>query len=128
MRKTKEKIFMWYTTGAYRAEVCKGPFYDDHVKKIGRKGYHTLSELLKLDLEDSVRKNLIKARPGSKVFFLDYCSTGSLMLKCITKEKLKTLKKLDTLYKKITIKDSELKRAEKEYEKAEKSLITERDN
>lgn len=119
---------MWYTTGAYRAEVCKGPYYDSHTKKIGRKSYHTLSELLKLDLEDSVKKNLIKARPGSRVFFLDYCSTGSLMLKCITKEKLKSLKKLDTLYKKIAIKQSELKRAEKEYEKAEKSLISERDN
>ena len=128
MQKATNKIFMWYTTGAYSADLCYGPYYQSDIEKIGRKSYHTLNELLKLDLEDSVRKKLLKARPGSRIHFLDYCSTGSMMLKCITKEKLKSFKKLETLYKTISEKESELKKLEKEYKKETKSLITQRDN
>jgi hypothetical protein len=88
------KYFMWYDN--YNNEPCHGPHYYCDVNKIGKKYYHTLDELLKTSISDSIKKRLIGAKIGTKIKIHYLHSNGDLMVKRVDENQMKIL---DTLTK-----------------------------
>lgn len=87
--KTKDKLFIWFATGAYGKEIWPGPHYVHDIKKIGKKLTHTLDELLKMDVSDSIKKKLLKAKPGSSVLIHNLHANGDLYVQRLSDDKIK---------------------------------------
>ena len=87
--KSENKIFIWFATGAYGKEIWPGPHYVSDIKKIGKKLTHTLEELLKMDVSDSIKKKLLKAKPGSSVFIHNLHANGDLYVQRLSDDKIK---------------------------------------
>ncbi len=93
----EEKYFMWHDTG-YPGRFCFGPHYWGHEQEIGKKLYHSLSDLLKGDyLPESIKKRLKGAKEGTKIKVHRLHSNGDLYLICVNKEKTILLDKIDQL-------------------------------
>ena len=84
---------MWFSTGAYETSIYPGPHYVNDQKKIGRKITHTLEELLKMDVEDSIKKKLKNAKPGHSVFINNLYASGDLYVKRLREEEIEAVKK-----------------------------------
>lgn len=86
----ENKFFMWYDSSRKDWPIC-GPHYYGDAKLIGKKCYHSLEELLKMSIADSLKKRLISAKIGTriKVHYLHSC--GDLMLKRIDDDQVKAL-------------------------------------
>jgi len=88
------KYFMWFDS--YNNEPCYGPHYYCDVDKIGKKYYHTLEDLLKTRISESLKKKLSGAKIGTKIKIHYLHLNGNLMVKRIDENQVKIL---DTLTK-----------------------------
>jgi len=78
------KYFMWYDSGDNKPWY--GPHYYSDVDIIGKKLYHTLDELLKTSISDSIKKKLKGAKLGTKIKIHYLHSSGNLMVKRIDED------------------------------------------
>lgn len=82
---------MWFDSGDFNTyhpdpKPYYGPHYYGDEQKIGKKTYHTLDELLKIGLSNSVRKRLKGAKIGSEIKAHRLHANGDLMLVRITED------------------------------------------
>lgn len=113
----EQKIFMWFATNSYGEQPWQGPHYQTDVDKIGKKLYHNLRDLLKMDISDAMKKKLQNAKPGKKITLHSLHANGNLMLKCLSETKVKQVKELDKLKKKSYRANLRAKELSSEYEK-----------
>jgi hypothetical protein len=119
----KQKTFMWVLEGAYGEEPSYGPFYFEYAKKIGTKMSHKLEDLLKLDIEASLKRKLRQARPGQMIAFSPVSSTSELFLKCLSDKQIKQLKQLQGIDKKSKIFKKQALSAQLKYEAVTNKLL-----
>lgn len=108
------RYFMWYDTDYRSRGADYGPHYYGDEKKIGKRLYHTLDDLLETSLSDSVKKRLKGAKIGTKIKAHYLHSSGDLMLKRIDPEVTKILDKIMKLDKESSKLRTEV--GKKEYE------------
>jgi len=93
----EEKLFMWYDSGGrdhrYPYPIL-GPYMSYDNKLIGEKYYHTLEDLLKIYLSDSIKKKLMSAKIGTKIKIMRLHSSGDLMVMRIDDTQREYLDKL----------------------------------
>jgi hypothetical protein len=89
----EEKIFMWYDSGDNIP--CYGPhnYFDE--QKIGKKLHHSLDDMLKMNISNSLKKRLTKAKIGTKIKIQYLHSSGDLMVMRIDETILKYLDELE---------------------------------
>ena len=89
---------MWYDSGGrnhrYPCPIL-GPYY--HYEVIGKKYYHTLEDLLTINIPDSIKKRLTSAKIGSKIKLMKFHSCGDLMLMRIDDKQTEYLDKLSEI-------------------------------
>ena len=94
----EKKYFMWYDSG-------RGPTYGPHYygdsEKIGKSLYHSIDDLLKIDVSESLKKRLVSAKPGTKIKVHYLHSAGNLMLKCLSPEEVERVMSLKILHDKV---------------------------
>jgi hypothetical protein len=95
--KEETKIFVWYDSSCY--EPIYGPHMYGDVKTIGKKLCHTLDDLLKMDISESLKKRLTGAKIGSNIKIHYLHSNGNLMVKRINPEYATTLNDIDRINK-----------------------------
>ena len=88
----EKRIFMWYDSGDN--EPFYGPWMYGDSELIGKKLYHPLDELLKMNISDSIKKKLKSAKIGTKVKIHYLHSSGDLMVKRIDENQSKILDQL----------------------------------
>ncbi len=81
------KYFVWYDSSR-PGRPCTGPFYFDEVEKIGKKICHSLDDMLKMNLSDSMRRKLEGAKLGTSIKMHRLHSTGDMMVRCVDESKL----------------------------------------
>ncbi len=91
----EKKYFMWYDSGR---GITYGPhhFHDENL--IGKKLYHSLEDLLKTTISDSIKKRLISAKPGTKIKVHYLHRGGDLMLKRIDESQVAIIDQLENNY------------------------------
>jgi len=110
------KFFVWYDSDRRHDEPMYGPYMIYDEKLIESKYYHSLDDLLKINISDSLKKRLISAKVGTSIKISYLHSAGNLMVKCISKEdvlKLNNLIDLDNEYYKIENELSEINKKRK---------------
>jgi hypothetical protein len=87
------KYFAWYD------DSNNTPYYGPHMRAdeqiIGKKLYHTLDDLLKMDISESIKKRLKGAKIGSKIKIHYLHSNGDLMVKRINPEDVLILEQIN---------------------------------
>lgn len=115
----KTKYFMWYDSCGNT--LWKGPHYTCDEKLIGKKYYHTLEDLLKINsISDVMKEKLKDVEVGTKIAVHYLHSNGILMLKCITFDEAKELDLFDGINHNI----NELKSQIEELELKKKRTIS----
>ena len=109
------KYFMWYDSG--HNEPFRGPHYYCDVDIIGKKYYHTLNELLKTSISDSIKKKLTGAKLGTKIKIHYLHLNGNLMVKRIDENQVKILDNLNKSTKEWSTVNEKLNQIEIEREK-----------
>lgn len=99
MNEKELKLFMWYDSSDNKPWA--GPHYYGDENLIGKKLYHTLDDLLKTSISDSIKKRLSGAKIGTRIKIHYLHSSGDLMVKRITEEQAKSLDELWSLYGEI---------------------------
>jgi len=118
----EEKIFMWYDSGGRdHQDSCPilGPYMSYDNKIIGEKYYHSLEELMKINISDSIKKKLMTSKIGTKIKIMRLHSCGNLMLIRIDNKQIEYLNKLSDI---INI-EVELKTKIYKLKKEEEDLI-----
>jgi hypothetical protein len=113
--KGKEKKFMWYDSGT--GSVIE----DQHTSS--KSIYHSLSELLKTPLSDSVKKRIKRARIGTSIKVRSLHSRGDLMLKCVSEEEVRKLDRIKDINNEL----KEMHMLKKELDKLESELTKNKD-
>jgi len=88
-----KKYFMWIATDAYGEEPMKAPYYASDVEKIGKKFYHSLNDILKMDISDSTKARLRNAAVGGRIKIHDLHANGDLYAVCIDQNNIPMIKK-----------------------------------
>lgn len=119
------KTFIWWQEDRYYGEdlVIYGPHYQGDVQLIGKNISHTLEELLKIGLSDSIKTRLTSAKKGTCIRVMKYSTRGDLMLKCISEDELDYVKQLKEADDKLILLQEEIRQLEKEKEKLNKRLL-----
>jgi hypothetical protein len=113
----EKRVFMWYDNGDNKPFY--GPWMYGDSDLIGKKLYHPLDELLKMNISDSIKKKLKSARMGTKIKIHYLHSSGDLMVKRIDEEQIKILDQLND----STAKYSILNKQMNEIDEKRKKLI-----
>ena len=112
-----EKYFMWHDSG-HPETFHFGPHYYGHEQAIGKKLYHSLSELLIGDyLPDGIKKRLKGAKVGTKIKIHYLHSNGDLFLICINRDQADNLDMVDKLLLESSYHRSQMYQKDKEIEK-----------
>ena len=82
----EEKYFVWYDSG--HNGLIYGPHMSYDVTLIGKSMYHSLTDLLKMNISESIKKRLSSSKVGTSVKISYYHSNGNLMVKCIDSSEL----------------------------------------
>lgn len=109
-----EELFMWYDSG--RNGPCYGPHYSGDERLIGKRLYHSLDDLLKINLSDSIKKRLKSAKIDTKIKIHYLHSNGDLMVKRITEAEARLLNNLSVYNDTLTLLDKEKSVVEKSRE------------
>ena len=88
----EEKLFVWYDSGDHRMIYDPHMLYDQ--KLIGKSFYHSLTDLLKMNISDSIKKRLSSSKIGTSVKISYYHSQGDIMVKRIDPTELGNVMKL----------------------------------
>lgn len=110
----EDKFFMWYDSDDHKMGPCYGPHYYGDQAKIGKKLYHNLEELLKMNIPDSLKKRLQGAKVGTKIKIHYLHSCGNLMVRRISTEEVSELNMLEKLNKQISDMQKEIFKLEEE--------------
>lgn len=102
----EEKYFMWFDSG--RNQVYRGPHMWFDSQKIGNKYYHSLEDLLKMDISDSIKKRLTGAKIGTVVKIQYLHSSGDLKVRRINEDELKILDELTLSIDEYTVLQKQL--------------------
>ncbi len=85
----KDKYFMWYDSDDRRQHPTYGPHYSSDIKIVGgAKCYHSLEQMLQMNISDSLKKRLINCKIGTKIKIHYLHSEGDLMVKCISSKEV----------------------------------------
>jgi hypothetical protein len=103
----EQKYFMWYDS-AHRDWPIVGPFFYEDRKIIEPRCYHSLDELLKTGISDSLKRRLSSAKTGTRIKMHYLHSCGDMMVKRISDEQLKALKEALSLDPEIMETDKKL--------------------
>jgi hypothetical protein len=119
------KTFIWWKEDRCYGEdlVTYGPHYQGDVQLIGKNISHTLEELLKIGLSDSIKARLTSAKKGTCIKVMKYGTRGDLMLKCISEDELDYVKQLKEADDKLILLQEEIRQLEKERKKLNTKLI-----
>ena len=98
---------MWYDS-AHKDWPIVGPFFYEDRKIIEPRCYHSLDELLKIGISNSLKKRLSSAKTGTRIKMHYLHSCGDMMVKRISDEQLKALKEALSLDPEIMDLDKKL--------------------
>ncbi len=114
-----EKYFAWYDrSDRFKHRPYYGPHYVIDINAVrGKNLYHSLSDLMKTSISDSVKKRLTSAKVGTKIKVHSLHSDGNLMLKCIDEEQVKILNDIHKLHDDAVELDKKQKAIELKLEK-----------
>jgi hypothetical protein len=91
----EDKLFIWYDSDSSRnrdTELYLGPHYDGDCNVVGGKNtYHRLSDLLKMRVSDNLKLRFTRAKIGTNIKVHYLHSSGNLMVKCVSEDKLDLL-------------------------------------
>jgi len=112
------KIFIWwFDDNSYENDcITYGPHYWGDEQLIGKNIYHTLEDLLKIGLSDSIKKRLTTAKIGTCIKVMKYGTRGDLMLKCISEDKVDYANEVKNIDNKISLMHKEIMELEKKRE------------
>jgi len=118
----EKKYFMWYDSDTTRGgqHPIYGPHYYFDEQIIGKAYYHSLDDLMKTSISDSIKKRLRGAKIGTKIKVHYLHSNGNLMLMCISEKQIELLKTLDVNNKEC----SKLKKRLYQIEHKSKEIIS----
>lgn len=112
----ESKYFMWYDSGRPSHPIY-GPHYHVDTELIGRAYYHSLEDLLKMRISESLKKKLNSAKIGTRILVHYLHSNGDLMLKRINENQLDSLNKMIALNQEIDLLEEKIKKLENEKDK-----------
>ena len=81
---------MWYDSSRKDWPIM-GPFFYEDRQIIKPECYHSLDELLKTNISDSIKKRLASAKVGTRIKMHYFHSCGDMMVKRISDEQLRAL-------------------------------------
>jgi hypothetical protein len=114
-----EKYFMWFDSSDHMPYY--GPHYFGDEYFIKKKLYHSLSDLKKISISNSIKKRLAGARIGTEIKIHYLHSSGDLYLRRISESETKILDKVHE----YNIKHQKLNNEILKLEKKKNSLISE---
>ena len=119
------KTFTWifYNHCEETKEPTYGPHYWDDEQLIGKNMYHSLEDLMKTNLSDSIKNRLNKAKNGTLIKVMKYGTRDDLMLKCISDDEIIYLNKIMDIDNKLMLLNQEIIELEKEREKLNTKLL-----
>lgn len=119
------KTFIWWFKDNCYGEnlVTYGPHFYGDEQLIGKNISHTLEELLKIGLSDSIKARLNSAKKGTCIKVMKYSTRGDLMLKCISEDEIDYVKQLKEADDKLILLQEEMRQLEKERKKLNTKLI-----
>lgn len=93
---TDEKMFKWFDS--YRPnEPFYGPYFTAGVELIGSKLIHTESELLKLDLSETIKNRIRSARENTVIKICYLHNAGYLCIRRMTKQEISKVNHINNL-------------------------------
>lgn len=116
----EKKYFMWYDSGR---GITYGPHYSGDEQLIGKKLYHSLEDLLRTTISESVKKRLISAKPGTKIKVHYLHRGGDLMLKRIDGSQTAILDHLECNHKEQIELNQRVNKLESEAEQIDNLLL-----
>ena len=96
----KKIFFMWYDSYT-KYQPWPGPWFVVDIDKIGKRVYHTLEELLELNISSSIKKKLKSAKIGTSIRMHYLHSCGDMMVKRIDEYQVEALNEIIEIDKKI---------------------------
>lgn len=109
-----DKVFSWLEVGlraGFRpGSQMQGPYYDNWQQAIGEKRYyHTLEELLKMPLAESLKKRLISAKEGTKIKLHHLHSCGDVAIRRLKADELAELRAMAIACQRLTEVNEEIR-------------------
>ena len=87
---------MWLDTGR-EGDYMYGPHYAGDVKEIKKRLYHSMDDLLLINISVALKKRIKGAKIGTIIKLHKLHSNGNLAIKCIDSIQLAELKKIEQI-------------------------------
>lgn len=119
----KDRVFSWLSIGYNGEHQVHGPYYTNWIEAIGgERYYHTLEEMLKLPLSDSMKKRLSSAKEGTKIKMHHYSRGTDRYVVRLTKNEIKEVLEKNNLSNRLDEVNKEIMQATSDLQKEKAKL------